>query len=67
VTTISFKLQLTISEKTKTPIGKEENIRLISDSVFIRSLSLVKTHVESALRELSLESFAKFENELYQA
>jgi hypothetical protein len=31
-----------------------------------RSLVLIKSHVETALRELSLESFAKFETELYQ-
>jgi hypothetical protein len=32
----------------------------------MRSSKDVKGHVESAARELSLESFANFENELYQ-
>jgi hypothetical protein len=31
-----------------------------------RALNSIKSHVETALRELSLESFAKFESELYQ-
>ena len=30
------------------------------------ALRLLKTHVELALRELSLDSFAKFENDLYE-
>ena len=31
-----------------------------------RSLKLLHTHVEIALRELSLDSFAKFESDLYE-
>lgn len=31
-----------------------------------RAAADLKTHVELAARELSLERFAKFENELYQ-
>ena len=31
-----------------------------------RSLKLLHTHVDIALRELSLDSFARFENDLYE-
>ena len=37
-----------------------------SFSVIHRATLEVKVHVETAARELSLERFAKFENELYQ-
>jgi hypothetical protein len=39
--------------------GKDEALRA-------KATLEVKAHVEAAARELSLERFAKFENELYQ-